>query len=257
MSGQSPYYSPSQVLLFVNGYYIDDAAAVSWNISDEKVPIYGYADQDFRTVVPGRSIVHGQLEIHFRYWGYLTNVITAAQGRTAASVEEVARQLRTIQHHKNSQPLQELYRDYAGEDAVEKRTQVARDVFVQRLRDRGGFIGPPSQTAEEQLDKLSEAFWSRENRLQYNQAERREEAANMTRPGRISSALEGLREGFGIVVRFGSLSDQQDPSTTLLIRGVRILGQSTAISSEVPEAGAPVREAYSFLARSIGPFKVP
>jgi len=58
-----PYYSPCQASVYIGDVWIDDAADIQWEVRDEKTPIYGFADYDFRATLRGRSVVSGVLVI--------------------------------------------------------------------------------------------------------------------------------------------------------------------------------------------------
>jgi len=75
-----PYFSPCQISLYVGDIWIDDMADIQYEVRDEKLPVYGFADQYYRATLRGRTIVTGVLVINFRFKGYLSNAIYNATG---------------------------------------------------------------------------------------------------------------------------------------------------------------------------------
>lgn len=76
------YWSPTQIKLYTSGSgtdaglaWLDDAIGIDIRIQDQKIPHFGYADHLFRRVSHGRTMISGNLYIHFRYPNYLTHAI--------------------------------------------------------------------------------------------------------------------------------------------------------------------------------------
>lgn len=221
----NPYYSPSQISLYINGYHVDDAISISYSVQDQKTPIYGYNDHEFRTLVKSRSIVQGELDIHFRFFGYLTWVIEKVNS-TLESLTS-AKDLQLLKHFKNVDKNMEVFSNIGTPN---KRAE-AISILLSSGRHR-------QQRANELLDELKSRYW--------RQPEDALDPQSRSRPG-LSS------EDFDIVIQYGNVIEKSHPLTSIMIKGARIIGQSSVISGEVPDGGVPVRETYQFVAKSIVP----
>lgn len=80
------YYSGSQVTVFIEDVWVDDAASYQINISQAKQPIYGYGSQYYDFVAQGKVLVQGQLTINYKDPNYLWIILAnkSAQKRRAA-----------------------------------------------------------------------------------------------------------------------------------------------------------------------------
>lgn len=226
----NPYYSPSQVSLFVNGYHIDDAVGIQWNIVDDKTPVFGYADRFMRTTMTGKSIVQGSLEIHFRFHGYLTNVIETIQTEDPLGPKAYF-DWRKSTHKNNVDENMELFkRTYAPDQKAAEIANLFAPLAGLTL----------DSTPRDVFQSIKNTFWSPTDPLTSHPAKER----------------PGLHpKSFDILVSYGGAATEYNRLVNMLIEGVRIVGQSTVISADVPEAGAPLREAYSFVARTIRPYR--
>lgn len=229
-------------MLFINGYHVDDAAGIQYRVTDTKNPIYGYNDVEWRTIVRGRSIVQGSLEINYLYPGYLTDAIQAAGD---LSVEAVAENIALIKHIKSAETTFDLYRDI---DAPIEKAKVVKDV-VSKLLDAGvtskvAIAGAARYRARKYLEELKDIYWAQDRTIGNR-------SQPVPRPGNATPSAS-MPSGFAIVVRYGNSSIMgKRMSTALLIEDVNIDTQSQIISADVPDGGAPIREAYSFVARRI------
>lgn len=69
------YPSGSQARVFVDGIWIDDIHAISWDVRQEKRPLWGYASQYFDAVAKGILIINGTFVINFKGRGYINALI--------------------------------------------------------------------------------------------------------------------------------------------------------------------------------------
>lgn len=224
--GENPYYSPSQVKILIGDYVVDDAISIQWNVQDQRIPIYGYNDRKYRTTVAGRSIVQGMLEINFRFFGYLTWAMQ--QIKEDADILETASDVALVKHLNNKDESLKTFKNYAGLE--EKASHIANsfaDSLKAKTKNRSSAFVPGAY-----FDKLKDLHWKRESQVAFQ------------RPGELDTSCN-------IIVQYGNVINETNPLTSLLIRDVQFVGQSTAISAEVPDGGMPVREAYPFLARSV------
>jgi hypothetical protein len=65
------WFSGSQINIYVGDVIIDTCVGIQWNVSQTKVPVYGYANQYYSFTADGKVMVQGALTIAFKEAGYL------------------------------------------------------------------------------------------------------------------------------------------------------------------------------------------
>jgi hypothetical protein len=69
------YFSGAQASLFIGDTWVDDVASISWNIQQNKQPIYGYGSQHWDFIAEGIVSVSGEFAINFREPNYLWMIL--------------------------------------------------------------------------------------------------------------------------------------------------------------------------------------
>jgi len=69
------HFAGSQVSVFMGNVWLDDISSISFELSDNKKPFYGYGSQHFDFVTFGTKIVSGIFTINFREPNYLWLII--------------------------------------------------------------------------------------------------------------------------------------------------------------------------------------
>jgi len=68
---ESDHYSGSQVCVMFGDTLIDNAISITFNVNQDKKPVYGYASQYYSFVASGKVLVQGLLTVAFKEAGYL------------------------------------------------------------------------------------------------------------------------------------------------------------------------------------------
>lgn len=69
------YFSGAQMNMYIGDVLIDEVTSLAVQVRQNKVPVYGYADQLFNKVSKGTVLVQGQFTINFKEAGYLYAVL--------------------------------------------------------------------------------------------------------------------------------------------------------------------------------------
>lgn len=253
MSGNA-YISTDQPILFINGYWLDDARAIEYQVSDPKEPLYGFRDTQFSAMARGQTVVHGMLDINFRRTGYLLLVLDQLRElRELGLLDPLA-----IDEDENALRREQLPNDLRtlGLDP--------RDLTAQDIADL--LAKPHTQFDVNEFvrvsDAIKETFWDAPN----------SKAAGLTssdfgvknrgsgfefarRAGQYPAADENP-EGFDITVVFRqpSPSDPEaelDDSFIETLKDVHVVTQSKMIINAVPGGGEAIIERYQFIARNV------
>ncbi len=79
------YYSGSQVTVFIDDIWVDDAASYEIAIQQTKQPIYGYGSQHYDLVAKGKVSVNGSITLNFKDPNYLWIILANKFSRARAS----------------------------------------------------------------------------------------------------------------------------------------------------------------------------
>jgi hypothetical protein len=217
----TPYISQHQPLVFIKGYWLDDAQSCEWQVSDPREPLYGYADQLFRDVAEGQTLVHGMLDINFRWKGYLHAALTEIDSQT-------------LDFRSGGDTF-----DQAGIDP--RRVPVAGyRAYLEKAYQEFDIPGFQRLSRGVQAE-----FWDpaqQEDRPNF-------QGSLARRPARYPNPFD-----LTIVFDPSDPADAQkrlDPQRVETIRGVRIMAQSKMIVNAVPGGGQALIERYQFIAQDV------
>lgn len=223
------YWSPAQIRLYVGGVWVDDAASIQYVVSDPKIPKYGYFDRTYRTVAHGQTIVQGELQINFRFNGYLRGVI-----------QNVLKKRKDFDY---------LSSPDAGFRTVSANFEEVLNMTVaDQLTRLSAIAQSQSRARQNEFEKYKNQWWDRKPK--YPSVVRPKQEAQ----AEFESAYERpslLTEGFDIMMVWGTDPDHPDPALTRYILDVNLMLESVQAEIEVPDGGRVIREVYRFLAKDV------
>ena len=251
------YISAHQPTIFIGGFWLDDAQSLEYQITDPKEPLYGFRDREFRTVATGQTLVHGMLDINFRYKGYLALVLQrlsklqrylAEQGGTA---DAALRNLAGTPGVSFGGPLstRAVMHAFEGNDFQSQGIDPRR-IQPDQLKD---FLQKPYEDFDiKGFTRLSEAvkqnFWDPDGGAgAFDSSD--QVAANRPRGGIYPFPFD-----MSIVYEQSDPSDrrrQLDTSRVEILRACHIVASSKAITNTVPGGGRAIVERYQFIAREV------
>ena len=234
------FFTPAQVTLFLNGYLLEDACFIRYEVIDNWTPHYGYNDVNWRSVSTGQTIVSGELGIVFRFEGYLTRVIDLAQQmQSNYSAESVAALRQGSSRAISNELLQQgtvalinFLDDSANSletKAFEKASAFLKSRFweadVSRALSRNPYVGSAS----------AESISEETARTNYFRPSTRRSPKNLN-----------LR------IVHGPDGNVAQPNYAREINLVQFRGQSYEADIRVPDGSSVITEVYPFIARDIG-----
>ena len=78
------YFCGANVIVSVAGMPLLEAAGISYQAEDSKMPIYGYSSRHYDAVADGQVIVRGTLLVNFVHQDYLFRAVQIALGQASA-----------------------------------------------------------------------------------------------------------------------------------------------------------------------------
>jgi len=221
------YHSGAQISVWFEDIWVNDISSISWQYSQEKRPMYGYASTYFDAVSRGQVIVQGNFTINFRQRDYISFVID--------SLRNLSEDMKT---------------SFSGSELT-NRWNAVKPTIAAHLRN--GTFGPKTYQDIKDLGQR-EDFWEVADTYEqviWETLDSREDFTLGT-PDVLQHAWKP--EGFDIQVVYGEVVDKRSEkpydvmsSTTKILRGVHLVGSSQVIQAN----GEPVQEGYSFFARDI------
>ena len=233
------YISTNAATLYINGWWLDDAVGIQYQVQDPKEPLYGYRDYLFRDVAVGNTIVHGMVDINFRYRGYFSILLSRIETLDAK-----------LQEAKRSGD-EELFGEFnALKNALNPRNNIRAAAIDPRswsTEERAALLESPADTFDlrnfRRLAKaMQEDFWQTRA-----YSDRIEQTA--TERNRVGTWPDGF--DISIVYNQDGTAQTLDPALEEKITNVRIVGQSKILQNNVPGGGEPLVERYQFIAKNV------
>jgi len=221
------YHSGSQISVWFGDVWVNDISAISWQYSQEKRPLYGYASQHFDAVAKGQVFLQGSFTVNFRNRDYISFIM---------------------------KELPKLYEDIQAEsyDGSSSDTwRAIRPAISTHLRN--GTFGP-STNAEILALAQSDNFWETADLYENAIWGELEKDSGMSIDTADVMQYNIKPNGFDITITYGQISDKEPrslydvlSSTGKTLNGVQLTGSSQVIRAN----GEPIQEEYSFIARDM------
>jgi len=257
-------YTGSNVSLFLGDELIVNAFGISYELSQNKRPIYGYNSLYFDAVSHGQVIVLGQLYINFQHPNYLSSLLVDHFTKKSGSMNEIINVQNEITNNlKALSGNSEQSKDgYAEDNVLSTSPLLINAIFENKtLFNRAkALLSGGKEGAKEKLpisDILSAGLRS-ESSSRYSRPDQ------FTDNSVISTKSSGSRDPINIVISYGDpgynpgstpdfiQGDYQNsilaynPSVNVILKDIHFIGESQQVMAD----DQPVMEVYKFMARS-------
>jgi hypothetical protein len=237
------YFSAAQCSIYIGDVWVDEVVALNYSTQQMKSPIYGYASQLWDDCAAGHVIVQGSFAINFKEQGYLWAVLQrySKMYKTEYFFDEKFGKLFTspggkvkgspiTKNEEGTTITRETIEALVRGDVP--RSQ--RDIIYSYLAGYPTFktTGPADRTFDDLMTLLEEQVWDTDNKELIPQLRRTD---------------DNKFDGFDMYVVFGNYSNPRAHHTVQKIIDVRLVSQGKTIQV----GGGPVREEYSFIARTV------
>ena len=273
-------YTGANVSITIGSDLITNAFGISWELSQNKRPIYGYNSMHYDSVATGQVIVLGQLYLNYQHPNYLSRVLydyfqekqLAYSGTLGTSASETWR--------AGGAPMKTLFTDSEGNDlpagyiresyrgGANRQANTYSDVLENLHNDAslranyasafssGAYFSSKSLSNDNGQAVRSLNVVENEGSLGLSQnlsAEGKRSIGSIyARPDHFTNN-EGLRDQINIVITHGTPALNGTsagilsymPSSSIILRGVHFIGESQQVMSD----DQPIMETYKFIAR--------
>lgn len=258
------YFSGSQAALYIGDVFIDEVTAFSYQVQQNKTPVYGYASQLFDKVSKGTVIVQGQFTVNFKESGYLWLVLHRYK-RFQNTVDATIAKYNTVQDQFTAANVGGKIINIP----TSKRILGGKNVPFARLKDKNKEFDFISRAG---IERLVSGEASKDERFSFYQ--NLAGYATVSNPKAQDKVFEDIVEvfedqvwqedvtdlddlarraddnffdDFDMFCVFGDYTKPGANHTARRIRNVHILGQGQSVDNN----GEPVFETYQFLARNV------
>jgi len=260
------YYSGSQVALYIGDVWIDEITSLTYSVSQNRQPLYGYNDQLFRDVSKGQVLVQGEFTINFKEAGYLFVILNRYKNLTEgkptrmnpfisgdsvshANIENMIanKDVNVRERNQMKQALAATYsKNNRTREGIEDERFAIKYGFSEMTRTSAGasLTGHASDprlgagSAESLFEAFEDKIWGRKED-DLGEGSGRQDARR---------ADQAELNPFDIYIAFGDYAGSDKANHTIQkLTSVHILGTSKQIVID----GQPIQEAYSFIARNI------
>jgi len=249
------YFSGSQCSIYIGDTFVDEITGISFQLSQSRTPIFGYASQLFDDVSEGVVTVSGQFAINFKEAGYLWLVLNRYKEVMSGDPSVMKRHLDDV----NNSPYSILDKDRVNRQNIEQITNGEVSVFERNRALQGlaasvaeqartsASLGGYASQARRQAEKTDSSLGSAEGIFEvFENRVWKQMGSELDNSHRRCD--DPYLNPFDIYLTFGDFAGTDyDNHTIRRIRDVYIIGNAQQIVAN----GEPVSEIYSFLARNI------
>lgn len=216
------YFTGVQASLFVGDIWCDEVVGIQFSAQQSIIPLFGYASSKFDAVARGKAIIQGYFEVNFIDEGYLYAVLEEAWNRTIKDGEFTsAEEARRTKIDALSEQIKLLN---AISEAPEPTTSTRNDAG--QTATYAGIIDSLSDLTISEAQEVKQKVFSR--RAPY------ENIIYQATPFRLIGY-------FGNPEYYGT-----EQGAYKQINDCFLIGNEMIVASD----DSPIRERYSFLARS-------
>lgn len=219
------FYSGSQITIWFGNICLDDVRSIGWERRQNKMPIYGYASQQFDGVAKGVVTIEGEFIVNFRQAGYISMLMDVIKSLYTTGPTENWDAIRSVigQHLKNG--------TFGPSTAQEIRDLGNDPNFTSLAASYENIIwdgGVPGDVMNE--DYSQNSIWRASDVIQQDK----------------------IPDGFNILITYGNTTGSSSrsindyiKSTVKSLVNVHLTGESQIINVN----GEPTYEVYTFMAR--------
>jgi hypothetical protein len=270
-------YTGANISITIGNKFIANAFGISWELSQNKRPIYGYNSMYYDSVASGQIIVMGQLYVNYQHPNYLSSLLssyfqdadmekiyTVGFGKTNGPdinnkgfVNEytkrggVARQDRTFDKSLNS--IFESPEMMANLGAIFTSGEtISGFKNFKQVKNRGDANDKYRAVGQYDLIDNEGAALAFSGNL--GPRERRKSDAIYHRPDQFTNNGSAAEDSIDIVITHGDpgLNDKSSgilsymPASSIILRGIHFIGEAQQVMAD----DQPIMETYKFIARS-------
>ena len=252
------FYCGCNVSVFFGGIWVDDIVTMQYTSAQSKVPLYGYASQQFDAVAQGQFLIQGNFTIAFKETGYLHLILERVKTKHLnPKLDKILSDkrkkewdnLRTEPSKWDQGQLDQNVSPLTGWTYAEDGTRlpIISTVTIEQSLSQG----PGELGFEDMAENLEDSIWgvdSEEKGWDLKNAIPRPDQHDLAVDPETFEPIDSIDpDGFNILIAYGNLNSGPAEHTVQSLVGVHI----TDVSQVLMPNGDPIAEQYSFFARGL------
>lgn len=263
------FFSGSDAKVYLGDIYVEDIITIQYNVTQSKVPIYGYASQLFDAIAKGQVLVEGTLAINFKEVGYLNLIQAQLESQRRGFLSNGALKA-TIDKSLKSSAKFTPGLNYIGDNAkpdnygavvlsdgtpqIIRQQETIEEILLNKksslaLANTLGVASNSDKDFEDFAEILEDTIWGDTNGKPFaaeNKLKRIDEF-DYSPNGGIYSSKNSPSNTLNILITFGDINDYRAEHTLISINDVHFTSSSMIVAPD----GNPIAESYTFIARNI------
>ena len=245
------YYTSNQAFIYIGDVWVDEITSFSYNLIQNKTPVWGYASQLFDGCSAGHVLVQGQFTINFKEAGYLWAILrrwhnidneflSVRTGKDPLKKNLSRALMRGKRDLNDDRPIIGSNGTKVQRGSIERVVQgdVPRGELYDFYNSLAGYAtsdvdSPKDKAFEDIAEAFEDEIWKTSDNNDLIQQLRR--------------ADDNMFDGFDVYGVFGNYANPKANHTTSKIVGVRITSQGKAVEMN----DMPIQEQYTFIARTV------
>jgi len=257
---KTTYWSGNQGQVWIGPYLVDEVVGIGYKITQNKIPVYGYASQYFDAVADGKVLVTGWITINYVDSGYLFHALNKYVQRTYDTT--------AVRRNPDASPRQARQLLYGSGGYVQKllnelEQSNKQDPWAQPsiplMKKISRAIGEQTIGKEALIGALRERYWGTAEDYELTDVSL---TGNLSvddiKYGRVNKANDRAKKGYlrqarpdqmpaiSITVSHGDPLDAVS-STYRILAAVHFM----SCEKNVTASDDPQTETYTFIARSV------
>lgn len=275
-------YTGANISITIGGKFIANAFGISWELSQNKRPIYGYNSMYYDSVASGQVIVMGQIYINYQHPNYLssllksyfseavpTELVAGGFGESNSRVYKQgsfnsylnrggsARQNRNFNEElddifNNPALMANLGSIFTSGQSISGFKNYKEVVDKSQKDSKGKVVTEKSNIGVFELSDNSGNSLAFAGNL--SSADRRKDNIQHLRPDQFTNNGSANVDSIDIVVTHGDpgVNDKTSgilsytPASSIILRGIHFIGEAQQVMAD----DQPIMETYKFIARS-------
>lgn len=275
-------YTGANISITIGGKFIANAFGISWELSQNKRPIYGYNSMYYDSVASGQIIVMGQIYINYQHPNYLSSLLksyfseavptdlrtdgfgqTLSRNSSAGSFNTYLNRGGSARQDRNfNEELDDIFNNpalmanlgsiFTSGQSISGFKNYKEIVDRTQKDSKGKVITEKSNIGVFELSDNSASSLAFAGNL--SSADRRKENIQHLRPDQFTNNGSANVDSIDIVVTHGDpgLNDKSSgilsytPASSIILRGIHFIGEAQQVMAD----DQPIMETYKFIARS-------
>lgn len=232
------YFSSNQALIFIGTILVDEIIGLQYQLSNQRIPIYGYNSEYYSVLARGRTLVQGAFSLNYKDSAYLSGVL--GEYKAHSILPDVSRQ------------AMKGVSSYSLATSGANSPGPTNPGNMINLRSLAKYIGSGT-LSKEKLDQIikenKEEFWGKSDlKLEHPPTQILQREFELARRGLASSSRPMRPDQYA---KFNIIVFHGPPNAPGSQHRVILDAEIVSVRQDIQMSGDPQTETYEFIAKNI------